>query len=160
LSVKVDERTFLCAFSRAILTELSRLAKRGFNKKVIVAILLVAAGVGFLIYRGLDESKMYYLEVSETLRSAEALAGNGIRVAGMVMPGTISYDQKNLLLTFSLRDKKGGDSLRVRYRGVIPDAFKPDREVVVEGVFDKDEGVIVATTLLVKCPSKYSSENS
>ena len=46
-----------------------------------------------------------------------------------------------------------GAVLPVRYRGVIPDTFMENSEVVVEGALDGQ--VFAAHTLLAKCPSKY-----
>jgi cytochrome c-type biogenesis protein CcmE len=39
----------------------------------------------------------------------------------------------------------------------VPDIFKDNVEVVVEGVYDRD-GVFAADTLLAKCPSKFESK--
>ncbi len=136
------------------------LAESGYSRKIIVGVVLVLAGISFLIYRGFSKSRMYYLEVSEVLSSIDTIDDSGLRVSGLVEPGTIKYDQQRLLLTFSLKDKKERGSLRVVYNGVVPDAFKPNREVVVEGILDKEKRVFRASNLLVKCPSKYSSEKS
>lgn len=48
----------------------------------------------------------------------------------------------------------GAHQMTVTYRGVVPDVFAPDVEVVVEGKLSQD-GVFDASTLLAKCPSRY-----
>ena len=51
----------------------------------------------------------------------------------------------------------GGDtSLPVVYSGVVPDAFKQNADVVVEGSLTR-AGTFEADSLLVKCPSKYEA---
>ena len=45
----------------------------------------------------------------------------------------------------------------VVYQGIIPDTFKDDSEVVVEGAYDSSEELFHATVLLAKCPSKYEA---
>jgi len=50
-----------------------------------------------------------------------------------------------------------GRAVPVSYAGLIPDTFKDDAEVVVEGVCNPDDPSFNATTLLAKCPSKYES---
>lgn len=51
----------------------------------------------------------------------------------------------------------GGRQLPVSYRGVVPDVFGPDVDVVVEGKLTT-AGTFEATTLLAKCPSRYESK--
>jgi cytochrome c-type biogenesis protein CcmE len=50
---------------------------------------------------------------------------------------------------------EGGATLPVRYTGIVPDTFKDEAEVVVEGVLNPDKASFQAHTLLAKCPSKY-----
>jgi len=47
----------------------------------------------------------------------------------------------------------------VVYSGVVPDAFKPDADVVLEGKLTAS-GTFEADNLLVKCPSKYQARPS
>jgi len=53
-----------------------------------------------------------------------------------------------------VRDKEGASELKVHYEGAIPDVFTEGREVVVEGPRRAD-GVLAATEVTAKCPSKY-----
>jgi len=43
----------------------------------------------------------------------------------------------------------------VVYKGVVPDAFQPEAEVVMEGTL-APSGTFEAASLLAKCPSKYN----
>ena len=94
----------------------------------------------------------YYLTVSEVLARSSEIQNQTIRVGGNVSQDSIQWDPKDLRLLFKIEDNKS--SLNVDYRGVVPDSFKPGREVVVEGIY-KDNGQFVATTIMPKCASKY-----
>jgi cytochrome c-type biogenesis protein CcmE len=63
-------------------------------------------------------------------------------------------------VSFTLLDKDNpGETLRVSYRGAVPDAFKAGAEVIVEGGLDGEAKTFKATTLITKCPSKYQKQN-
>ena len=40
----------------------------------------------------------------------------------------------------------------------MPDAFKGDVEVILEGSYSQYDNLFTATILLAKCPSKYEAE--
>ncbi len=132
------------------------------SKKVLVGVMVVVAAVAFLIYRGVSTTGAYYLTVTELRTSEVGLglgAGEVVRVGGDVVPGTVAYDQRDLVLEFSIRDPDRPDQmLAARYEGPKPDAFEPEIEVLLEGTFDRDRNLFRAENLLVKCPSKYQSE--
>jgi cytochrome c-type biogenesis protein CcmE len=44
----------------------------------------------------------------------------------------------------------------VLYKGSVPDLFRTDRDVVVDGRLRNGVFVAVPNTLVTKCPSKYS----
>lgn len=131
-------------------------------RKALVGVLVIGLGVGFLIYRGITTTSAYYLTVAE-LRGSDVgrklTDRDFVRVGGEVVDGTIDYDHKNLILLFSIRDLERTDEIIVaRYEGPKPDAFEPDIDVLVEGTYARDENLFRARNLLVKCPSKYESE--
>ncbi len=71
----------------------------------------------------------------------------------MVLPGSVRWDSAHEHLRFLVTD--GTESVPVRYSGVVPDIFSAGRQVVVEGALEAD-GSLAATTLLAKCPTKYT----
>jgi len=111
---------------------------------------LVAACVGYLIYSATGGSAEYYLTVGE-LRS-HASSGD-VRVAGVVQDDVQKSDG-GLHVTFTEKDSTA--SVPVDYSGALPDIFKPGITVVAEGQLGSD-GVFHATTLLAKCPSRFST---
>ena len=122
------------------------------RNKFIIGGLLVFAVIGYLVYAGIRDTGMYYMTPSEIIVSEREIYGEGLRLGGIVVDGSIEWDVKNLLLAFQVTD--GKNSLPVVYQGVVPDAFENGVEIVVEGTYTED-GVFKATTLLPKCPSKY-----
>ena len=114
-------------------------------------IVVVAACVGYLIYAASGGSSEYYLTVSE-LR-AHTQAGD-VRVAGVVQDD-VRKSQGGLHVAFT--EKDGTASMPVEYSGALPDIFKPGITVVAEGRLGND-GVFHATTLLAKCPSRFSTQ--
>lgn len=131
-------------------------------RKTLVAVLLIVAGVGFLIYKGVSETGVYYLTVGEVVGAdTEGFSDRGIRVSGKVVDGTVEYNQRALNLKFTVRDLADEEkTMKVVYTGVVPDAFKPDVEVILEGSYDRATNTFHAKTLLAKCPSKYSKEEN
>ena len=131
-------------------------------KKTLVAVMLIVVGVGFLIYKGVSETGVYYLTVGEVIAAAPgSFNDRGIRVSGKVVEGSIKYNQRDLLLTFTVKDLNDDTkTMKVRYTGVIPDAFKPSVEVILEGNYDRKRNTFSATTLLAKCPSKYKTKKT
>jgi cytochrome c-type biogenesis protein CcmE len=111
----------------------------------------VAACVGYLVYSASGGSAEYYLTVAE-LRSHPSAAD--VRVAGTVEDDVAKSDG-GLHVTFT--EKDGTASMPVEYTGALPDIFQPGITVVAEGKLGQD-GVFHATTLLAKCPSRFSTQ--
>jgi cytochrome c-type biogenesis protein CcmE len=59
-------------------------------------------------------------------------------------------------LRFRLRDRAGRSSVPVVYRGVVPDLFKPTREIYLHGQVQNGVFVGERNSLVTRCPSKYS----
>src|SRR5713101_6849463 len=132
------------------------------KSKFFIGVLVIVGAVGYLIYTGIRETSTYYFTIEEFLPKREALANEGVRVAGRVQTGSMSWDPKDLRLTFILGPFKKGEAnsptgVPVHYQGVLPDMFAEGRDVIVEGRYDA-ESVLTATTIMTSCPSKYVSE--
>lgn len=119
----------------------------------VVAGVLIASAVAYLIFASTSATAAYYMTVKE-LRGCHTCAGKIVRVAGTVQPGSIVRDDKTQTIRFAITDSQS--VLPVTYGGVVPDIFRADVTVVVEGTLPAS-GVFRATTLLTKCPSKFQS---
>jgi cytochrome c-type biogenesis protein CcmE len=78
-----------------------------------------------------------------------------VQVAGALEKGSSSYEDASSSLLFTLRDPKGGEAMRVRYKGLKPANFEDAISIVAIGQYDAAAGELHADKLLVKCPSKY-----
>lgn len=130
------------------------------NKAVYaVALFLFLGGLGYLVFSGLTEDSVYFLNVSE-VTAAERTEGKKARLFGKVSPGNLEIIEGKLGANFDLVDKiNPGKSLRVEFKGALPDTFKDDVEVIVEGSFVQGGTVFKAKTLVTKCPSKYEEQS-
>lgn len=127
------------------------------SAQVVVAAIVVIAAIGYLIYTGFQSTSVYYLTVTELRASGTALPGHpygNVRVAGVVQGGTVQRTPGDPTVRFTMAD--AGGSIPVVYKGLVPDIFGPNIQVVVEGTYTN--GVFQANTLLAKCPSKFTSE--
>ena len=121
------------------------------QKKFIFAGLVIGLAIAYLIFSALQGTTMYYLTVSEIKAKGDSIYTEAVRLGGKVEDGTIDFNRNSRVLKFTVTD--GKESLPVVYSGVVPDAFKPDADVILEGKFNGS--AFEATTLLAKCPSKY-----
>ncbi len=127
---------------------------QGTNKKVLFGIAIVALVVGTLIASQLPGALTYYVTVDELVAKGEEAKGDRIRVSGLVRTGSVNHDVTNNL-SFDLYYEQA--SVTVRYRGIVPDMFREEGEVVVEGVW-KADGAFHATNLLAQHPPDFKIE--
>lgn len=126
------------------------------NAKLLVAGGVLLAAVGFLVFNAMGSSMAYFVTVTELQTSGKDLTGKQLRVGGNVEPGSISRDGFGEELRFTVTD--GTHTLPVVYHGTVPDIFKEDVEVVVEGTLRPD-GTLEASNVLTKCPSRFEAEH-
>lgn len=132
---------------------------KGKTKVAVVSVILVAA-FGYLVFLGMQEGSMYYLDVGEFFERFEEIGSNEARVNGKVISDSVSFEMSTQMLSFMLKDVKGAQTINVQYNGPPPDLLKEDGvTVVVEGAYNSEEQKFIATTLLVKCPSKYEKKD-
>lgn len=122
----------------------------GMRLRLLLGFVAVVLAIGLLVARGAKKSMVYYITVSELMAKDRGQPLDGLRVTGTVVPGTI--ESEPLHLRFQMTD--GQKAVPVEYRGVIPDTFSEEGEVVVEGSYSAG-GVFEANFLMAKCPSKY-----
>jgi len=128
------------------------------HAKFLVAGALIVAGISYLMFSGINDTMVYYYTLTELNGQGAALAGHGVRISGHVQPGSIRRSDTGTRVDFVVYEKSSSRTMPVSYEGVIPDTFKDEAEVVVEGVFDPQSPAFDANTLLAKCPSKYEGQ--
>lgn len=125
--------------------------------KFLIAAVLIAGTVGYLMASGIKDTGMYFLtptELAQRVAADPSFRNVGVKVGARVVHGSIQRDVASQTITFRVTD--GTESFPVIYRGLAPDTFTDDVDVVVEGRLLPD-GTFRATTLLAKCGSKYES---
>lgn len=118
---------------------------------------LILGTVGYLMASGIKETGVYYLtpaELSAKVASDPSIHNVGLKVGARVVKGSIERDVATQTITFRMTD--GTASYPVVYRGLAPDTFTDEVDVVVEGRLNAD-GTFHATTLLAKCGSRYEN---
>jgi len=113
----------------------------------------IVLSLAYLVYGGIKQGATYWVTVGELEQRAPAAVADRVRLGGTVVPGTVRWDASHRHLRFAVTD--GRHALPVAYSGVVPDIFAEGRQVVVEGMLDRN-GTFDATTLLTKCPTKYN----
>ncbi|MEE8483003.1 MAG: cytochrome c maturation protein CcmE [Nitrospinota bacterium] len=125
--------------------------KKG-QSKFLVGSLVVIGAIAYLVYTGIKETSVYYFSVSEAV--AIAKKGEDFRMEGKVLNGSVKLNPDSLGASFVIADSK--EQMPIVFKGALPDMFKDDVDVVVQGKLDND-GVFKAHTLLTSCPSKYEA---
>jgi cytochrome c-type biogenesis protein CcmE len=117
-----------------------------------VAILLLLA---YLAYTGVQDSKSYYVTITELRKMGDSAYSKRLRVAGNVQPGSIK--RAGTHVQFVLVEQN--QNLSVDYTGTDapPDTFKDDSQALADGSFGRD-GIFHAKQLQAKCASKYAPQ--
>ncbi len=118
---------------------------------------LIVGTVGYLMASGIKDTGQYYLtptELAAKVRTDHSFYNTGVKVGARVVRGSIQRDVATQTITFRVSD--GQVSYPVTYRGLAPDTFTDEADVVVEGRLQSD-GTFHATTLLAKCGSRYEN---
>ena len=132
--------------------------------KFLVGAFLIVVAVGYLIYTGIQETKVYYFTIDEFMLKRETFTNTDVRIAGRVQDGSMQWDPAALNLDFVLipideTTAPLAPGVPVHYQGIVPDMFAEGRDVVVEGVYTPEQN-LVASTIMTSCPSKYEPEIS
>ena len=115
----------------------------------------VIAFIGWMFVDGFKNTMVYYITVSELKAQGVNAEGRGLRVSGNVLSGSVVRSEDGLVTRFTLDEF--GEHIPVVYRGVVPDTFKENAGVLLEGKYVNGE--FHAAQIFTKCASKYEGEN-
>jgi cytochrome c-type biogenesis protein CcmE len=123
------------------------------KRKVRLVVALTAAVLlaTALIYTSFSAS-------TEASKPSELVPGKSYDVTGKVVKGSIRHSGDDL--RFRIRDRDGSESVPVTYTGVVPDPFREGREVIVSGQLENGTFVAERDSLVTKCPSKFTKDES
>jgi cytochrome c-type biogenesis protein CcmE len=126
-------------------------ARKRSPARLVVALSVAMVLAVFLLYTPIAGGGRASLKPSQ-------LAGRtaSVTLTGKVV-GKVTGDAHADGLRFLLRDVQGTATVPVVYRGTVPDLFRSQRDISLQGQLR--DGVFVAEpgTLITKCPSKYQA---
>ena len=119
------------------------------------ATVLILFLLGYLAYTGVQDSKSYYVTITELHKLGNGAYTKRLRVAGNVQPGSIRRNGTHVQFVLMEQDQL----LPVDYTGTEapPDTFKDDSQALADGSFGHD-GVFHAKALQAKFASKYAPQ--
>jgi cytochrome c-type biogenesis protein CcmE len=129
--------------------------------KVIVASIMLIAAFAYLFIVGVKDTSLRFFTPAQLIADAQSVDSKGVQIEGLIAEGTSQWDAANFKLTFAVRDREGVGTVNVIYADKLrPDNFKDGGPVFVEGVYDAQKNLIVASKLQTKCASKYEAAES
>ncbi|MFI5252612.1 MAG: cytochrome c maturation protein CcmE [Bacteroidota bacterium] len=121
------------------------------NTKIIIAILLIVAAVGY--------GAMSFVETNVQYTDFQTAQSNHrkVQVKGeWIRNKETSYDGSRNEFTFYMRDDSGVET-KVIFEGAKPNNFELANALVIKGRFQ--DNTFRASDILTKCPSKYEVDN-
>jgi len=112
-----------------------------------VGTLAVAAA---LVLTSLSDNLVFFYSPAQ-IAEKHPPPGRRLRIGGLVEQGSVTRPEK-LVTDFVVTDLKA--TLKVTYRGVLPDLFREGQGVVAEGVLRRD-GVFEAREVLARHDENY-----
>lgn len=128
------------------------MAGKGSPARLVIALSIAAVLAVFLLYTSIAGGGTPSISPSELQGRTDEVA-----LAGLVV-GPVTGDAHDGGLRFRLKDIEGDDptTIPVLYTGSVPDLFRADRHIVVDGTLVDGTFVAAPGTMITKCPSKYS----
>jgi cytochrome c-type biogenesis protein CcmE len=115
------------------------------------AAVLLAGGLVYTSFSASSEAR------TPSQLIAAAAPGEVYQLTGKVEPG---YERRGTVTHFRIRDRAGTKSVPVTYDGTLPDPFREGREVIVHVRKQGDVFVGEKGSLITKCPSKFTAEQT
>jgi cytochrome c-type biogenesis protein CcmE len=132
--------------------------------KIGVTSLVLILALGGLLWATLSEGTEYYKHVDEVMADPAAWHGKNLQIHGFVVPDSILQRPNSLDYRFKVQSKCSPESkyacregvvVTASYTGIVPDTFKEDSEVVLQGRLEADGFHVRPNGVIAKCPSKY-----
>jgi cytochrome c-type biogenesis protein CcmE len=128
----------------------------------VTAIVLCTAFAG-LMWATLRDGTEYFKHVDEVMVDRPAWEGKPLQLHGYVVPGSIMVRPNTLEYKFKVqnnpaRSGESGNVVEASYKGVVPDTFKDEAEVVLRGRLTPEGFHTDPNGVIAKCPSKYEQK--
>ena len=89
--------------------------KKKTNTKMIIGVAVIVLALAFLIYSTTRSSTQYFMTVEELHSRQAELVGQNVRMSGVVLGDTITYDPKTLDISFVVAQIPGDHKLIERW---------------------------------------------
>ena len=122
--------------------------------RIAAVIVVIAAAIGFLVFKGLGDATVYFKTADEAVAQRAELGDKRFRVEGAVV--TDSVQQTDDGVRFEIIS--AGETVPVLHRGDPPELFKPGIPVVLEGAFAAGSDIYESDRILVKHTSEYRTD--
>jgi cytochrome c-type biogenesis protein CcmE len=122
----------------------------------LTALVLLSA-FGGLMWYSLQQGTAYYKHVEEVMNSPEQWQGKSLQLHGYIVPGSILRARTDAL-EWKFKVQSKGSMVDAAYRGIVPDNFKDEAEVVLKGHLTNAGFVVEPNGVMAKCPSKYEAK--
>ena len=106
----------------------------------------------FFVLKALDEKIVFFYTPSKLFEKEEKKL-EYIRVGGLVKEKSISFSNDGLKVNFMITDNK--KFVNVLFEGILPDLFRENQGVIVEGRFNKEKKIFFAKKVLAKHDENY-----
>ena len=128
------------------------------NKAVKIGLTSIVLAVAFsgLLYQTMGEATEYYKHVDEVMADPEPWYGKKLQLHGFAKEVT----RKPSSLEYRFKVESNGEVVTATYKGVVPDTFKDDAEVVLKGTLSPEGFVVAPNGVMAKCPSKYEPQTA
>lgn len=113
------------------------------------ALVVLAVAVGLVAYA--LQQKIAFFRMPSEIQASDMSSDVRFRLGGLVEKGTVIRGQGSRI-SFAVTDNKS--SIPVVFDGILPDLFREEQGVVMEGHFGEG-GTFVADTVLAKHDENY-----
>ena len=115
-----------------------------------IAVGVAALGIAAALVLAAFQKNLVFFFTPSQVAAHEAPQGRSFRIGGMVVPGSLKREGVNVEFTVTDTAK----SMRVTYRGQLPDLFREGKGVVAQGRLGAD-GMFRASEVLAKHDENY-----
>ena len=125
----------------------------------MLALAVIVAAVGFLVWRALGTATVYFKTADEAVAERATLGNHRFRIEGVVQTGTIKQEAD--VLRFVIYGDRGAQVPVVHRGGQPTGLFKENIPVVLEGRWGSgaDEGSFASDRVIVKHSETYRMKN-
>ncbi|MCZ2723325.1 cytochrome c maturation protein CcmE [Marinomonas sp. 15G1-11] len=126
------------------------------RKKRIIAISSIVVILGLalaLVMYALQQNINLFYSPTQIV-NGEAPKDVMLRAGGMVVEGSVKRDNETLSVSFEVTDFT--ETVRIEYKGILPDLFREGQGIVAQGKLNAN-GTMIASEVLAKHDEEYMS---